>query len=704
MKTIFTKAAFIVLSILFPLGVKAQNLCNGTPGSNSIIPLSQTVCAGSSATLGLAMNYTNSGISYQWHNSTVSAVGPWLSINGATSENFTSPPLNTTTFFMVVITCTNSGLSISLTCSVTVVPCATPCNGAPSSTSILPVSHSICAGDVANLTLSNTYTESGITYQWGTSTSPGGPFTAIPGATLSNYTSPPLNSNTYYNVVVTCTNSSLSYSTTHAVSVVNCTYCAGTPSSNSVLPLSHTICSGGTATMSLANSYTASGITISWLSSSVSPVGPFNPSPGGTFSTYTSPTLTNTTFYNVVITCTNSNKSITVPHTVTVIDCSTTCTGAPAATTIMPVSQTICAGSTANLSLSTTYTDSGITYQWENSSTPFGPYTVIPNATLSTYSSPALNTTTYYKVIVTCTASGMNYTAVGEVAVIQCTACSGAPASNTILPLTYSICSGNSASLSLANTYSASGITYQWQSSSVSLAGPFTSIPGATLSTYTSPLLTSTMYYNVIITCTNGGQTFSTSRMVTVLSCTTPCSGAPASNTILPLNHTICVGNNAVMTLANSYFDTGITYQWGSASSGIGPFTAIPNATANAYTSPALNTTTFYNVVIACANSGLDFSTVHEVQVLPCGLDGISSYVESQSTIFPNPGNGEFTIEFRKSIDGELSVWDVTGRKVHSLKIDGQRLNANLSHLPNGIYYLEIDRVPAGKIVIQKKE
>jgi hypothetical protein len=78
--------------------------------------------------------------------------------------------------------------------------------------------------------------------------------------------------------------------------------------------------------------------------------------------------------------------------------------------------------------------------------------------------------------------------------------CAGIPAANTVVVS----CSGSSVSLGLMNTYTQSGITYSWVSSSISQVGPFNSVPGGTLSSLTPTALFNT-WYTVIITCTNSG-------------------------------------------------------------------------------------------------------------------------------------------------------------------------------------------------------
>jgi len=83
------------------------------------------------------------------------------------------------------------------------------------------------------------------------------------------------------------------------------------------------------------------------------------------------------------------------------------CTGVPSPGLITGPSATICSGGPATLILSGYTIAPGITFQWNQSSTPGGPYTPIPGATNSTYT---FNTvaTAYFTCTVTCTASGLS--------------------------------------------------------------------------------------------------------------------------------------------------------------------------------------------------------------------------------------------------------------------------------------------------------
>ncbi len=102
------------------------------------------------------------------------------------------------------------------------------------------------------------------------------------------------------------------------------------------------------------------------------------------------------------------------------------------------------------------------------------------------------------------------------------TPCSGIPAANSVVNTTAAICPNSSTGLSLANTYTLGGITYQWQSSTLSPVGPWNSIPNATNASVPSPSLPVLTYFQAIITCTNGnGSVTATAGTVNVQNTTT---------------------------------------------------------------------------------------------------------------------------------------------------------------------------------------
>lgn len=80
--------------------------CSGLPSANSVLSTQTLICPNAAALLTLANSYTNVGLSYQWFSSTVSSVGPFTPITGATLTSLNTGSLNTSTYYNVAITCT----------------------------------------------------------------------------------------------------------------------------------------------------------------------------------------------------------------------------------------------------------------------------------------------------------------------------------------------------------------------------------------------------------------------------------------------------------------------------------------------------------------------------------------------------------------------------------------------------------------------
>ena len=132
--------------------------------------------------------------------------------------------------------CLNMGSGETEDYVVNIIP-ATPCAGTPASSTTNSTSASVCAGVNFTLSLSSTYSNTGITYQW--QSSPDGvSFSDITGATGSTAAVNQAAS-TYYQCIVTCTNGGASITSTPVqVSMnnfINC-YCSAnlTTTSNGI--------------------------------------------------------------------------------------------------------------------------------------------------------------------------------------------------------------------------------------------------------------------------------------------------------------------------------------------------------------------------------------------------------------------------------------------------------------------------------------
>lgn len=106
-------------------------------------------------------------------------------------------------------------------------------------------------------------------------------------------------------------------------------------------------------------------------------------------------------------------------------------------------------------------------------------------------------------------------------------ACTAAPGSNTVVPTQTLVCPVfGTSSMSLALNYSLSATNYSFQISTQGPLGPFTNIPGAngqylTGVAYTTPTLNATTWYQVAMSCMNGGITTTTSPIQVSVAATT---------------------------------------------------------------------------------------------------------------------------------------------------------------------------------------
>lgn len=82
--------------------------CSGIPAANSVVSTQSLICPNAAVLMGLATSYTNIGLTYQWFSSTVSSVGPFTPVAGATLTTLNSGSLQVNTFYNVAITCTVS--------------------------------------------------------------------------------------------------------------------------------------------------------------------------------------------------------------------------------------------------------------------------------------------------------------------------------------------------------------------------------------------------------------------------------------------------------------------------------------------------------------------------------------------------------------------------------------------------------------------
>ncbi len=117
----------------------------------------------------------------------------------------------------------------------------------------------------------------------------------------------------------------------------------------------------------------------------------------------------------------------------------------------------------------------------------------------------------------------------GSITYSSAVPCSGTPNPGNTVASSASVCPGTNVNLSLQNTTPGTGVTYQWQSSAV-LAGPYTTIGGATNSTY-STLVPSPTYFRATVTCS--GNTGTSTPVLVSVTPVTGCYCIPTANCTL---------------------------------------------------------------------------------------------------------------------------------------------------------------------------
>lgn len=85
--------------------------------------------------------------------------------------------------------------------------------------------------------------------------------------------------------------------------------------------------------------------------------------------------------------------------------------------------------------------------------------------------------------------------------------CSGTLASLPAVASSAFVCPGAAATLSLSNSYTTSGISYQWFSSTSSSVGPYVTVPNANTAIYTAPSVTISTWYQAVSSCLNSAST-----------------------------------------------------------------------------------------------------------------------------------------------------------------------------------------------------
>ncbi|MGY0392706.1 LamG-like jellyroll fold domain-containing protein [Bizionia sp. KMM 8389] len=403
-----------------------------------------------------------------------------------------------------------------------------------------------------------------------------------------------------------------------------------------------------------------------------------------------------------------------------------TCTGASNVITITPnattagtigSNQTVCSGTipatlTNTASATASASGSSISYLWESAPTASGPWSSTGVTTSDYPFSAALTTTTFYRRVATITNGSSSCITYSNVITIFV---------NNIdinsLNSNQTVCS-NVRPSTLSVSASGFGIlSYQWQQSN-SVSGPWSNI-GANQATYTPPILTQTMYYQVIITSTNGGSVCSeTSSTLTVI--VNPYVVADAGSDV-DYSTSNCGATSVTLNATNP------TGQWtvtSGQSAATYTFSDInnPNATFTGEldetytlewqvtnTSPCPNTSDTINITFASCGDFIDFDGVNDYVDLSDSYDFSSDFslelwVKRQST-----SNSIETLLSKRDVTNPTSGYELTLNNgtvnftsnnnspiVSSIGITNTRWHHVALTYISGTYTIYIDGINAG--------
>ncbi len=569
-----------------------------------------------------------------------------------------------------------------------------------------------CSGIGFDLLLTG-YTSgvSGITFQWQTASTIGGPYSNISGATSSTYTATQT-AVAYYKCLVSCSGGTASPSNivTVALNAPSACYCVPTSSSCSSDAITN-------VTISTINNTTTCGTS--------------------GYTSYTTPTAT-------------LNLGV-----------------------VYPISVSVSSGSLEHVSVWIDYNQNGTFETTEftsiGSSSTGGPITstiTIPGSAMA--GTTKMRVRGKYFTALTSADACLGYS-FGETEDYTITigagvACTGTPTAGTA-SATDSVCNGEPFDLILTGyTSGVSGITFQWQSSST-LGGTYTNIAGATSSTYTA-ILSATTYYKCTVACSGG--TSVSSNVVTVnrvpfmecyctstateeedeeifnvtvgtLNNTSTCTttGGPGSVLKLYSNFTAVAPPTLSRTAANtfsvtigtcgtnaytsafkifidynqngSFEEAGETVYTSDTAKALtytktGSFTVTTSAASGNTLMRIVNKeTSFANTIDSCGTYG--YGETEDYLVNIPSLVGIEENdMLNTISVYPNPTSGLFNISTSNANFTQLtiSVLDIQGKEVYNTSDKNNSNNynkeINLDGLAKGIYYIKLNTGNAVKV------
>lgn len=365
--------------------------------------------------------------------------------------------------------------------------------------------------------------------------------------------------------------------------------------------------------------------------------------------------------------------AVDLPFIITYTAAPTTpCSGTPAPGNTLATTSAACPGTPFTLSLQNAIPGTGVTFQWQQSTTGVGgPYTNVTGATNPTFSVATITATTFYQAIVTCGGNSGTSAPVG-VTSIACyctsnatstadedifnvtfgslnnsstcatlapgagsllnrysnyTGYAGAPVAtvlrglNTPLSIQIGTCGGNfTNSIAVWIDYNQDGTfaaTERVYVSAAGLPGPHTETSNILIPVTATPGTTRMRVVNVetgapltITPC--GTYTWGETEDYNVnIVVPTPCTGTPAPGNTISTATSVCAGSQGfTLSLQNNPAVSGLTFQWFSSPTATGTFTPITGATNSTLAVANIAAATCYYAAVTCAGVTTNSTTV----------------------------------------------------------------------------------------------
>ena len=348
-----------------------------------------------------------------------------------------------------------------------------------------------CIGQNFNLSLNGASLGSGLTYQWQSSATTGGPWANVVGATNSSFSTTQTTA-TYYRCEVICSAGTPAYSTEVFVdmnSFMNC-YCTSVASSPAFDEEIYNVTVNGASTDPLyAN---ANGCSTA------------APGPGSVQGGYAN--------FTTIAPLTTLTTGQTVAFSIEQDECD----GAPYYQNGIGVWIDFDQNGTFDAISELVYMDQTTVAGPRIVSGSFlVPTTATTGNTVMRVVCAEGYSATSFTPLTPCLAYGYGETEDHLINIIAATPCAGTPDAGTALASLATACPTTPVNLSLDSATVASGISYQWLSAA-SASGPWTALAGANNATYSTTVASDT-YFTCVLTCANSSAS-DTSTAVLVLS------------------------------------------------------------------------------------------------------------------------------------------------------------------------------------------